>query len=232
MKRRAIIFVVFLAGLAALWWFAREYATLPTLVEREEAVRGWLAARPVAGFAAGFGIYVGVSLVPGTTGKALIAGWLYGFWLGLLMVNLGLTVAAMLSFFACRYLLRDLIAARFGPRLARADAALAREGPRWLFFARTLHTPFWVTNNIMGATRISARGFWLSTQLGILPANIVFVYAGAAAPTLAELAEDGPWSLFTPEIGVALVAVTLLPLLLPRTVQWAARRWQGRRGTA
>lgn len=227
--RRAIILVVLVAAMAGLWFVARDQLTLDRLIERERAVRSWLEASPWLGFAVGFGIYVLTSLVPGTAGKAIIAGWLFGFWLGLVIVNIGLTIAALISFFASRYLLRDLIASRLGPRMQRADAAIAREGPRWLFFARVLHAPYWVTNHVMGPTRISPGGFWWATQFGLLPGNAVFVYAGAVAPTLAELAEEGWWSLLSPGVIVALVVVTFVPLALPRLVEWAAWRFTGRR---
>jgi len=49
---------------------------------------------------------------------------------------------------------------------------------------------------------------------------------------LAELAEEGWWSLLSPGLIVALVVVTVLPLALPRLVQWAAWRFTGTRPEA
>jgi uncharacterized membrane protein YdjX (TVP38/TMEM64 family) len=226
MVRRILLLVLLMTALLSVWLVAREQMALDRLVERELAIRDWVERRPWRALAAGFGIYVLVSLVPGTTGKALIAGWIFGFWRGLLIVNLGLTVAAMLIFLASRHLLRDVIAARLGPRMERADRAIAIQGPRWLFTGRILHAPFWVTSQLMGTTRISTGGFWWATQLGLLPGNLVFVYAGAQAPTLAELAEHGAWSLLSPGLLAAFVVVTVVPVFLPRLVAWAVRRWR------
>ena len=226
MVRRFLMLLLLTSALVTVWLVAREQMALDRLVAREQAIREVVADRPWRSLAIGFGIYVLVSLVPGTTGKALVAGWIFGFWGGLLIVNLGLTVAAMLLFLTSRHLLRELITSRLGPRLERADRAIAIQGPRWLFMGRILHAPFWVTSQLMGATRISTGGFWWATQLGILPGNLVFVYAGAEAPTLAELAEHGAWSLLSPGLLAAFAAVTVVPLFLPGAVAWAARRWR------
>jgi len=232
MVRRALLLVLFLLVLVAAWSLALRFLVLDDLVAREQAVRDWLRAHRLAGLGLGFALYVLTSLVPGTAGKAVVAGWLFGFWAGLVIVNVGLTVAATISFLVVRHGLRDLVADRYRGRLARIDAAMTREGPRWLFLARILHAPYWITNHVMGATRIGLRDFCLATQLGLLPGNVVFVLAGAGAPTLSELAREGAGSLLSPGLIVGLVAVTVLPLAAPRAVQWAARRWHPRRPPA
>jgi uncharacterized membrane protein YdjX (TVP38/TMEM64 family) len=158
-------------------------------------------------------VYVGVSLVPGTTGKAILAGWFYGFWAGLVLVNVGLTVAACISFCASRYVFRDAIQAKFGARLARVNRALEREGAGYLFCARVLHAPYCVTNYVMGATPLKWRPFWGATQLGLLPGNVVFVYAGHRLPTLEQLAQEGPSALVSPGLIAAFVALSVLPVV-------------------
>jgi uncharacterized membrane protein YdjX (TVP38/TMEM64 family) len=219
MKHRALIFVIFLCVLAVLYAVARQHVTWETLVEQEAELRAWMSRHPWRGLGIGFALYVVVSLVPGTTGKALVVGWLYGFWLGLVLVNVGLTVAALISFFASRYGCRALVEARCGPRVARVNDALEREGAGYLFAARVLHVPYCLTNYVMGATAIPWRGFWWSTQLGLLPGNVVFVYAGSQAPTLAELAEQGLASLLSPGLIAAFVAVSIVPLLIRSVVR-------------
>ncbi|MCP3904642.1 MAG: TVP38/TMEM64 family protein [Planctomycetes bacterium] len=229
MARRVIIFILFVGALVALYVASRQYPLLETFVEKEADLRAALDRHPWTGFGIGFAIYLVVSLVPGTTGKALVAGWFFGFWAGLLMVNVGLTLAALMSFGISRYLCHDFVAARCGARLARFNAALEREGANYLFAARVLHSPFWVTNYVMGATRIRLRSFWWATQLGILPGNFVFVYAGSQVPTLQQLDEQGLAPLLSPGLLVAFVAASVGPLLVPAVVRRVRARLAGAR---
>ncbi|MBT8485380.1 MAG: TVP38/TMEM64 family protein [Phycisphaerales bacterium] len=228
MSRRILFFALFVGGLATLYVAARENVSLATLTAKEAALRSALGEYPVRGFAIGFAVYVGVSLVPGTTGKAIVAAWLFGFWAGLLMVNIGLTVAAIGSFSASRYLFHDLVASHWERRLTRVNHALARDGPSYLFAARVLHVPFCVTNYVMGATPIRLRGFWWSTQLGILPGNVIFVYAGSQAPTLETIAEEGFSSILSPGLIIAFIAMSVFPLLV-RALVHRVLRWHRHR---
>jgi uncharacterized membrane protein YdjX (TVP38/TMEM64 family) len=134
-------------------------------------------------------------------------------------VNVGLTLAAMMSFLVSRYVCRDLVTARLGAWLERLNVALEREGAGYLFAGRIVHIPFCVTNYMMGPTRIRTSSFWWATQLGLLPGNIIFVYAGAQAPSIEEIAEHGFSSLVSPGLIVALVAMTVVPLLLRSMVR-------------
>lgn len=219
MKRRILVFVLFVGALALLYAVARRHLAMETLVAHEAGLRAWLEAHPWRGFGIAFAVYIAVSLVPGLTGKAIIAGWLVGFWRGLVLVNLGLTAAALIGFVVSRTIFGDLVERRWSARLARVRRAIQRDGPSYLFAARVLHAPFTLTNWLMGASQIRPRGFWWATQLGILPGNIVFVYAGAQAPSLAEIQAQGVMSLLSPGVIIAFVALSVLPLLLPRLVR-------------
>jgi len=87
-----LILTIFLCVIAALYFLSRQYLTWEALIERDAALRSWLSDHPLAGFSTGFVVYLGVSLVPGLFGKAIVVGWFYGFWQGLVLVNFGLTV--------------------------------------------------------------------------------------------------------------------------------------------
>jgi uncharacterized membrane protein YdjX (TVP38/TMEM64 family) len=224
-----LILTILVCVIAALYLVSRQHLSWEALIEGDAGFRSWLSDHPLAGFCAGFVAYLGMSLVPGLLGKSIVVGWFYGFWQGLVLVNLGLTVTALLSFLVSRYIFRDLNASRLGPRLARANAALERQGGSYLFAARVLHAPFTVTNYLMGATRIHLYSFWWATQLGLLPGNIVFVYAGSQAPTLEELAEQGVMSLLSPGLIAAFVALSVLPLASRYLVRRVLARVRHRR---
>ncbi len=222
--KRVLILLSFVGLLAAVYWFAHRYWVLDDLIARESQLRAALAEQPAFAFGTGLAIYVLISLIPGTTGKSIIVGWLYGFWQAFVLVNFGLTLAAMVSFWVSRYILHDVIKARFGTRWERFNQGVERDGGHYLFTARILHAPYSVTNYVMGATRIRGRQFWLATQLGLIPGNCIFVYAGAQLPTLEEMADEGISAFFSPGLLVALVAANVFSLGMGSIVRRLSRR--------
>jgi len=81
-------------------------------------------------------------MVPATAGKALVFGWLFGLWRGFLIINVGLTIAALAMFGLSRYLFRERLRARLGAYLMRLDGLLERDGAFYLFALRMMHAPF------------------------------------------------------------------------------------------
>ncbi len=219
MKYRLFAVLGFFVAVGTLAVVYRNLLTIDRLIAEEENVRNLLADHPVVGFLVGFAVYGAVCFVPGTTGKSLIVGWLFGFWQALVQVNVALTIVAMLTFWLSRYVLRDAVRSRAGARLTRIDEAIQREGAYYLFALRVLHGPYSVINYVMGSTSLRSSSFWWATQLGMLPGNIVFVYTGSQLPSIKQLAEEGLVSMITPGIIVAFVAVSVVPLLMRSVVR-------------
>jgi uncharacterized membrane protein YdjX (TVP38/TMEM64 family) len=222
MKRKVIPLIAFISLVVLIAITAHRYLTWEQMVLHEDALRAGIADRPFLAVLIGFGIYVLVCLVPGTTGKSLVFGWLFGFLRGVLIVNLGLTVAALLTFFASRYALRDIVQSKYGYRLRRIDDAIQRDGASYLFMLRVLHCPYTITNYVCGATPMRASSFWWASQLGMLPGNIIFVYAGSQVPSVRQLADEGVWAVFSWQLVAALVLLSLLPILL----RYIVGRWR------
>ena len=214
MKRRLLLAMLLVMAVGAAAWFVHRHLTLDELIAREDQLRTWTDQHTALALVVTLVLYVVVSFVPGTAGKALVCGWLFGVWWGVLIVNLALTTTAVVTFWLGRYLFRDAIRSRWGPHLAGIDQALTRDGAFYLFALRVLHSPYTITNYLLGTTSIRTRDFWWATQLGMLPSNVIFVYAGAQLPTLRQISGDGISGIFTPGLIAAFVALSVLPLLL------------------
>ena len=90
----------------------------------------------------------------------------------------------------------------------------------YLLTLRFAHAPFSLLNYTAGAaTDVSLRTFWWTTQLGLLPGNLVFVYAGTRLPTLDELMFSGPLSLLDGPLVAALCGTVFLPWLARKAIQ-------------
>lgn len=213
-RRRRGLYLVVAAVIAVVVVVGRDAIHLDDLIARETAVRDVIGAHPATGLAIGLVVYVALSLIPGTAGKAIVAGWLYGFVGALVIVNIGLTIAAVITFLLSRFLFRELVVSRSGLYLRRIERALQREGVYVVLVLRLMHAPFSFTNYLLGATGMRTFGFWWSTQLGMLPGNAVFVYAGSQLPSLEVALRQGPSSVWSTELIAAFAIIATFPLLV------------------
>jgi uncharacterized membrane protein YdjX (TVP38/TMEM64 family) len=213
-KRKLLVFAIAAILLTALAWYVKNYVSLEELVDQESRFRAYISLNPWRSFAVGFGIYMGLALVPGTGGKAIVCGWLFGFWQAVTIVSAGLTLAAMAIFSLSRYLFRESIESRYTSFLYLMNKHLEKEGAFYLLTLRMAHAPFSIVNPVSGASRVRTWTFIWTTAVGLLPANAIWVYVGIRLPSLRELAEHGPGSFINLPLFVALVACATLPLLI------------------
>jgi len=183
------------------------------LLKNDLRVRQQVEARPIIAFIVGLTAFMIVSFVPGLLGKSLGVAWLFGFWRALAIVNIGLTIVALVEFFFTRYVLRDAIQSRFGLQLRNVNQAIERDGAFYLFSMRVAHLPYTATNYLLGASSMKPLPFWLATQLGLLPGNIVFCYAGAKLPSLAEVSQHGFGQIVTPQLWIGFLLLAIVPWL-------------------
>lgn len=216
-----------LAALVAIgalaWWLGPASGAWPDagwLQQRQDELQGWYAAWPWA-FAAGlFALFTLLSALalPGCSVLALAAGMVMGWLPGTLLVALASTVGATLSFLAARHWWRDAVQRRWGHRLGRVQAGLARDGAFYLLSLRLAPViPYALVNPLMGLSSMPTRQFFGISLLGMLAGSAAYVYAGTA------LGQARAWhDLASPALWLALLLLAALP--------WAARwAWQAAR---
>ena len=74
----------------------------------------------------------------------------------------------------------------------------------------------------MGVTPLRAYTFWWATQIGMLPNNIAFAWAGANLRNLRALRENGWTELLSWELFGALMLLGTLPLVARALMRPAA----------
>lgn len=125
-------------------------------------------------------IYIAVVAlsIPGAAVLSLTAGFLFGFW-GVIYVNIGATIGAILAFLVARYLIGDWLQTRYAEKLASFNKKIAENGYNYLLTLRLIPVfPFFLVNIFAGITRITLATFAWTTIVGIAPASFVFIYAG------------------------------------------------------
>ena len=209
--RKPMVLAFTIIALITLAWYVNNYASLDVLIDQEQRVREAISAYPWQSFLVGFGIYFVLSLVPGTGGKGVIYGWLFGFWQAVTIVTVGLTIAAMIIFYLSRYLFQEAIERRYTRFLTLMNKHLEKEGAFYLLTLRMAHAPYSIVNPVSGASRVRSWTFLWTTAIGLLPANIIWVYVGLRLPSLGELAAVGPEAFIDLPLVIALVGCAFLP---------------------
>ena len=176
------------------------------------------AAHPVMLALGLFVVYVlaAAASLPIATALTLLAGALFGVLEGTVIVSFASSLGAWLAFLAARYVFRDAAERRFGSRLRAINRGLAREGGVYLFGLRMVPViPFFAVNLVMGLTSMGSRTFYWVSQVGMLPATVLYVNAGTR---LAHL--GGLRGIVSPEVAGSLALLGVFP--------WIARRFSAR----
>lgn len=215
-KRKLIVFTLAAIFLTTLAWYLNNYFSLEELANQESRLREAIAIHPWRSFAIGFCIYTVIALVPGTGGKAIVCGWIFGFWQAVAIVTVGLAIAAMAIFLLSRYLVRESIERRFPHFLAFINRHLEKDVAFYLVTLRLLHAPYSIVNPAVGASRVRTWTFLWTTVVGLLPANALWVYVGIGLPSLRELADHGPEAF----INLPLIGALFLCATLPFLIRW------------
>jgi uncharacterized membrane protein YdjX (TVP38/TMEM64 family) len=199
-----------------------DYVSWDYLREHLDQLRAWSDEHLLAALLLFVLLYVvvtGLSL-PVATVLTLAAGALFGTWPGTGVVSVGSTLGATLAFLGSRYLFRDFVRRRFGPRLEALDRGVERDGAVYLLTLRLVPAvPFWLVNLGMGLTAMRTRTFALVSWVGMLPATFVYANAGATLRSL-----RAPADVMTPGVFASLALLAVLPLALRFAVNRLTRK--------
>jgi uncharacterized membrane protein YdjX (TVP38/TMEM64 family) len=212
--KKAILVLVLLSAIAAYFIFdLGQFLSLENFKASLADIVAAKDANPILYITGFFILYVAVTglSIPGAAIMSLVAGALFGVVVGTIIVSFASTIGATLAFLSARFVLRDWVQGKFGARLRVIDDGLQKDGAFYVFTLRLIPVfPFFVINLLMGLTRIKTPTFFWVSQLGMLPATIVFVNAGTQISRI-----ESPAGLLSPALIASFVALAFFP--------WAAK---------
>jgi len=190
-RKKLLIFALVAALVFLFFWFdLQRFLTLEALKGNRQALAEFHAGHGflmVAGFMAFYIVQTALSL-PGAAILSLAAGAIFGAAMGTLYAVIAATIGATLAFLVTRYLLRDMVMAKFGPKLEGLNRELEQRGLNYLLFLRLVPLfPFFLINLAAGLTRLPLRTFFIGTLVGIIPGGFVYCNAGASLATITSL---------------------------------------------
>lgn len=160
-----------------------------------------------------FVVYVGVVAlsIPGATVLSLAVGFLFGRWVGTLLIATAATLGATLVFLAARHLFPGVAGRLVGTRMGRLAEGFGRDAFSYLLFLRLVPVfPFWLANLVPAFTPVRTRTYVLATAVGILPGSFVFANVGESLGRI-----ESPGEILSTEVLVALALLGVLALLPP-----------------
>ncbi len=145
---------------------------------------------------------------------SVLAGLVFGMWLGLALVWGAAMLGAVTAFAIGRLLGREAVEQLTGARVASIDEILTRHGVLSVIGVRLVPVlPFTAINYAAGLTGLRLRAYVMGTAIGIIPGTVAFVALGAYSTNL------GSWPI--------IAAVTALIVLTAGGLV-AARMWRRR----
>jgi len=163
-----------------------------------------------------YSLSTAVSL-PGGTVLSLLLGFLFGRWVGTLLIVISATLGAVTVFWLARYLLADWAEQRLRdhPLAKKLLDGFQADAFNYLLFLRLVPAfPFWLVNLAPAFTQVSLQIFVITTFVGIIPGSFVFANLGQSLANIQSL--DQLLSIQTLVAFSLLGILSLSPVLLKR----------------
>jgi uncharacterized membrane protein YdjX (TVP38/TMEM64 family) len=205
-----------------------QYINLSYIKASQERFRSLYVQHPIGVIALYMVIYVIVTALslPGAVVMTLAGGALFGLLAGTVIVSFASTIGATISCIVSRYLLREWVRARFGPRLDRILSGFQTEGAFYLFTLRLIPLfPFFLINLVMGLSKIRLSTFYWVSQMGMLPGTIVYVNAGRELGRIETVS-----GVLSPELIISFALLGIFPITAKKAIElYKKRRTAGRK---
>lgn len=123
--------------------------------------------------------------LPGSSFLTMLGGFFFGSLHGFIYALISASVGSLISFTVSRYLLGNLVQARYKHKIAQFNADITQHGVYYLFFIRLFGLmPLSLTSMLAGLTLISTASYFIITMVGIMPTIMLYSYAGKQLLTL------------------------------------------------
>lgn len=207
--RRLIPVFIAAAGAILLYVFGREYLSFDALKDNREALSAWRDANYLVAALTYMAIYAAAVALsfPGGLALTLAGGFLFGTIFGGLFAVTGASIGAITIFFVAKTGLGDVLRARAGKWVKKAEDSFRANEVSFLLIMRLVPAiPFFAANLVPAFLGASPVKYAWTTFIGIMPG--AFVYASVGAGLSAVFARGE-----TPNLGIIFEIQVLGPLL-------------------
>ena len=148
---------------------------------------------------------------------ALIGGFIFGKWLGTILVVLGLSIGATFLYLFGNFFLKDLIIEKFLKRYQSLEIKFKKSEFFYLLIYRFIGGIPWQLSCLLPTIfNVKAINFFFATLIGIIPQIFIAVSIGSGLEKVIDQNSEVPGLseiIFSPEVYVPIVAFFILVLL-------------------
>lgn len=190
------IVLLALAVLMAGAWFSGlvESLGLDAIQDRRAEIQEFVQAHPILS-AVGFTLFYAGSValsLPIAAVLTLLGGFLFGRWIGTVLVVSAATMGACAIFLIARSTAGEALRRKAGPLYQRISEQMDRNAVNYLLFLRLVPLfPFFLVNIVPALFNMRLRTYALTTFFGILPGTFVYVNLGRELGSIHSLADLG-----------------------------------------
>ena len=146
----------------------------------------------------------------------LVGGFIFGKWLGTLIIVFGLSIGATFLYMFANYFLKDLIEEKFSSRFNNlTEKFKENEFTFFLIYRFIGGIPFFISNILPTIFNVKIRNFFLGSVIGMTPQLFVGASLGAGLNKILEENSEAPsllQLLLTPDIYLPIIGIIILVL--------------------
>ena len=213
MRRPALLLFILISTFFLSYIYLQEIFNLDKFKEHLTFLKTWVNEEIYISRISFFTLYVifsGLSFPFIPSILTIAAGALFGVIEGVIIVSFASTFGACICFLLSRYLLKDFINNKFKKTKVIIDNKFSKNGIYYLLSLRLIPTiSIVLINLIMGVLPISLFRFYYISQLGMLPATVIYVNAGSEISKVNSINDIMSFTLI-----VSFTLVAILPILI------------------
>ena len=222
MRKPALLIFILICTFLIFYIYLQEIFNLDKLKENINFLKIWANEEIYLARISFFILYVlfsGLSFPLVPTIMTIAAGALFGVAEGVIIVSFSSTFGACICFLLSRYLLKEFINNKFKKTKVIIDNKFSVNGIYYLLSLRLIPTiSFVLINLIMGVLPISLFRFYYISQLGMLPATVIYVNAGSEISKVNNINDVMSFTLI-----LSFILVATLPLLIKFAINYAEK---------
>ncbi len=147
----------------------------------------------------------------------LIGGFIFGKWLGTLLIVFGLSIGATLLYLFANFFLKDLVEKKFSSRFSNLTEKFKRNEFIFFLIYRFIGgIPFFISNILPTIFNVKVRNFFLGSLIGMTPQLFVGASLGAGLSKILEENSEVPTIvelIFTPDIYLPILGIIILVII-------------------
>ena len=148
---------------------------------------------------------------------ALLAGFIFGKWFGILVLIIGMSIGATILYVFGNYFLKEIIKKKFLTRFKNLEEKFKKSEFIYLLVYRVIGgIPFALSNVLPCIFNVKISNFFWATLIGITPATFLIVSIGSGIEKIIDqnlVAPEIIDIIYSPDIYIPIISFLLLVLI-------------------